>query len=79
MLKTPSDFLPAFEKALKDVALSMHNPALGRIDDEAFHIGLEGSFGDNQLSPRFLSAKYLGQMVCLEGIVTRCTFQRHFF
>jgi len=38
-----------------------------------FHLGLEGSFGANKVTPRQLMASHLGQLVCVEGIVTKCT------
>ena len=43
----------------------------GKQFDE-FTVGFEGSFGSKHVTPRFLSARYLGNMVCLEGIVTKC-------
>lgn len=70
---TPNDFIKPFEKALKDVVLAMHNPARdGKVSDNAYHVGFEGSFGDNLLNPRHLSAMHLGKLICVEGIVTRC-------
>ncbi len=64
--------MPAFDEALKSVALANSNLAKAKLDDKQFAIGLEGSFGENQLSPRELSARYLGKLICVEGIVTRC-------
>lgn len=40
--------------------------------DMEFHIGFEGSFGDRHVNPRTLKSRYLGNLVCCEGIVTRC-------
>jgi len=37
------------------------------------HVALDGSFGAHALNPRTLSARYLGKLVSVEGIVTRCT------
>jgi DNA replication licensing factor MCM3 len=62
LLEAPLDYLPPFDKALKDVANH----------DDAYYIGLTGNFGDHQLSPRELSSAHLGKMICMEGIVTRC-------
>ncbi|TPX35856.1 hypothetical protein SmJEL517_g01730 [Synchytrium microbalum] len=78
LLLHPTDYIPPFERALKDVALLLHNPARdGKISDTAkFHVGFEGSFGDNLLSPRNLSAAHLGKLICVEGIVTRCSLVR---
>jgi DNA replication licensing factor MCM3 len=37
---------------------------------------LEGAFGAHQVSPRELSASLLRQLVCVEGIVTKCSLIR---
>ena len=41
-----------------------------------FHIGVEGSFGSHHVTPRDLSSNYLRTLVCLEGIVTKCSESR---
>uniref|UniRef100_A0A915B2R2 DNA replication licensing factor MCM3 n=1 Tax=Parascaris univalens TaxID=6257 RepID=A0A915B2R2_PARUN len=41
-----------------------------------FAVGFEGSFGDRHVNPRTLKARYLGNMVCCEGIVTKCSMIR---
>ena len=33
------------------------------------------SFGSKHVTPRTLSARYLGNLVCCEGIVTKCEFK----
>uniref|UniRef100_A0A672Q1U7 DNA replication licensing factor MCM3 n=1 Tax=Sinocyclocheilus grahami TaxID=75366 RepID=A0A672Q1U7_SINGR len=43
---------------------------------EEFFIGLEGSFGSKHVSPRTLTSRLLGSMVCLEGIITKCSLVR---
>jgi len=40
---------------------------------EEFYIGFEGSFGSKHVSPRSLTARNLGNLVCCEGIVTKCS------
>ncbi len=68
LLNEPVDFLPAFDKALRDVIFS-----LGDGDpNEMYSIGLEGSFGENYVTARTLSSEHLGKMICIEGIVSRC-------
>ncbi|KAJ3099897.1 MCM DNA helicase complex subunit [Phlyctochytrium planicorne] len=86
ILTQPSDFVPAFDKALKDVVMAMDTFPMAKsaytnygqvhMDDVQFWVGFEGSFGENFLSPRKLSARYLNRMVCLEGIVTKCSLVR---
>lgn len=61
----------ALQRALKEL--------VGSLDSEyaqahlEFHVGFEGSFGPYHLSPRTLTAGHLNHMVCLEGIVTKCS------
>ncbi|KAI8847033.1 MCM2/3/5 family-domain-containing protein [Chytridium lagenaria] len=86
ILKTPVDYVPALDRALKDVVTAIDTfPAAkpsytnnGQIsmDDVPFWVGFEGSFGEHFVSPRKMSAKHLGKMVCLEGIVTKCSLVR---
>lgn len=40
------------------------------------HAGFVGSFGAALVSPRSLSARLITRLVCVEGIVTRCTAVR---
>lgn len=62
--------LLAFQKALKEY--------VSRTDSEftknqEFFVAFEGSFGCNHVTPRTLTSRYLGNLVCCEGIVTRCS------
>ncbi|KAJ2997087.1 MCM DNA helicase complex subunit [Globomyces sp. JEL0801] len=77
VLDAPMDYLPPFEKALTEVADSIRviNLTPG-MDQKLYHIGLEGSFGEHQISPRNLTASYLGKTLCIEAIVTRCSLVR---
>lgn len=45
----------------------------GNAHDE-FFVAFEGSFGNKHVSPRTLSSRYLGNLVCVEGIVTKCKY-----
>ncbi|KNC73864.1 hypothetical protein SARC_13578, partial [Sphaeroforma arctica JP610] len=36
------------------------------------YVALDGHFGANHVTPRGLSASLLGQVICLEGITTKC-------
>lgn len=37
-----------------------------------YHLGFTGPFGDHLHSPRSLASNFLGKLVCVEGIVTKC-------
>lgn len=74
LLQNSFDELFAFENALKDLVTRKDQAyAFAKHD---FFVGFEGSFGSKHVTPRSLSSRHLGQMVCLEGIVTKCSLVR---
>uniref|UniRef100_A0A673G157 DNA replication licensing factor MCM3 n=1 Tax=Sinocyclocheilus rhinocerous TaxID=307959 RepID=A0A673G157_9TELE len=66
--------LVAFQKALKDLVASIDATYAKQFEE--FHVGFEGSFGNKHVSPRTLIARFLGSLVCVEGIVTKCSLVR---
>jgi len=64
----------AFQRALREF--------IGGIDSEfakeheEFSVGFEGSFGAKHVTPRTLTSRFIGNMVCVEGIVTKCSLVR---
>lgn len=66
--------LLAFQRALKDVVASVD--ATYAKQCEEFFVGLEGSFGTKHVSPRTLTSRLLGSMICVEGIITKCSLVR---
>ena len=68
--------LLAFQRALKDLVANVD--ATYAKQHEEFFIGLEGSFGNKHVTPRTLTARLLGSMVCVEGIVTKCEYISRF-
>ncbi len=72
----PMHHLAPFESALKEYVLvnpAVAAPAVDRpVVHEQYHIGFEGHFGRQRMSPRQLQAQHLGQLVCVEGIASRC-------
>ncbi|TIA88511.1 hypothetical protein E3P99_02539 [Wallemia hederae] len=75
LLKVPNDFFPALEDSLKGIIAVIH-PNTDELADKSFYCGLRGSFGDNHVNPRTLRAMHIGNMISLEGIVTRCSLVR---
>jgi DNA replication licensing factor MCM3 len=73
VLFSPMEFIPAFDKALKDVVQAQLEP---QQTDTLYHVGFEGSFGNNFVSPREICSRYIGKMISIEGIVTRCSLVR---
>lgn len=64
----------AFQNALKQYVASVDTEyAKGNID---FFIAFEGSFGNKHVTPRTLTSRFLGNLVCVDGIVTKCSLVR---
>jgi len=75
-MRHPGEYLPAFEDALREVIVQQ-DPTLGKtVAMHEFRIGVEGNFGSHHVSPRELSAYLLNGLVCVEGIVTKCSLVR---
>ncbi|KAM3860931.1 DNA replication licensing factor MCM3 [Diretmus argenteus] len=66
--------LLAFQRALKDLVASVDATYAKQYDE--FFVGLEGSFGSKHVTPRTLTSRLLGSMVCVEGIITKCSLVR---
>ncbi|KAM5157727.1 maternal DNA replication licensing factor mcm3 isoform 1-T1 [Mantella aurantiaca] len=64
----------AFQRALKDLIASIDATYAKQFEE--FSIGFEGSFGGKHVSPRTLTSGFLGSLVCVEGIVTKCSLVR---
>ena len=60
----------AFQRALKEYVGSL-DPSYVKENEELF-VGFEGSFGNRHVTPRTLTSRFLGNLVCVEGIVTKC-------
>eukprot|EP00898_Chlorokybus_atmophyticus_P003404 jgi/Chlat1/4064/Chrsp26S04106 len=74
LIRHPGEFMQAFEEAVAE-AMRNVDPKCLPLTEEA-HIGFEGNFGANAVTPRLLLSPYLSSMVCVEGIVTKCTLVR---
>lgn len=69
LLGNASDEQLAFGRALKEY-VSTVDPSYAK-DHEDFFVGFEGCFGNRHVTPRSLTSIFLGNMVCVEGIVTK--------
>ncbi|XP_004628339.1 DNA replication licensing factor MCM3 [Octodon degus] len=74
LLSNAFEELVAFQRALKDFVASID--ATYAKQYEEFYVGLEGSFGSKHVSPRTLTSCFLSCVVCVEGIVTKCSLVR---
>lgn len=60
----------AFQNALRQFVTTVDTDYVkGNVE---FFIGFEGSFGTKHVTPRTLTSRFLSNLVCVEGIVTRC-------
>lgn len=71
MIDNSFEELGCFQRALKEFVSAVD--ATYSKNFEEFSIGFDGSFGANHVSPRTLISNYIGEMVCVEGIVTKCS------
>lgn len=80
ILKTPVDYLPACERALRDTVLTIYDPNDSRFDyfdeNQQFYLSFRGAFGDHSVTPRSIDSSYLSKLVSIEGIVTRASLVR---
>lgn len=72
MLTNPLVEVTAVQQAVKELVDNI-DAGYAKTQDDTFFVGFEGSFGANHVTPRGLSARMLGKMVCVEGIVSKCT------
>lgn len=42
------------------------------LENDDFFVAFEGSFGNKHVTPRTLTSRFLGNLICLEGIVIKC-------
>lgn len=75
LIDNPLQWFPPMESALDELVKRM---AMIKNDNDSLeiHIGLVGSFGSLHTTPRHLSSKLLGKMICLDGLVTSCSLVR---
>lgn len=60
-----------FCDAVTDAAKSIDPKYLK--EAEQVLVGFEGPFVSRRVTPRELLSEFIGSMVCVEGIVTKCT------
>ena len=71
LLKDSRSEILACQRALMEYVMTV-DATYGKQYNE-FFVGFEGSFGAKHVTPRSLSSCHLGNLVCLEGIVTKCS------
>lgn len=74
LLQTPSEYMQSLCDAVTDMVRSMNAKYLK--EGEQVLVGLEGPFVSRRVTPRDLLSGFIGSMVCVEGIVTKCSLVR---
>jgi len=83
LMQRPAEFISSWTKVVVGKVEQLSSqPLRQRMTESAIspapqiHLGFTGNFGSNQLSPRGLRASHLGRLICLEGVVTRCSLSQ---
>ncbi|KAK7319283.1 hypothetical protein RJT34_04002 [Clitoria ternatea] len=74
ILRNPSDYMQSFCDAVTDAARAIDPKYLK--EGEQVLVGFEGPFVSRRVTPRELLSQFIGSMVCVEGIVTKCSLVR---
>lgn len=77
VLEHPADYLPAMNSALRETVFAVRDPRIHEVgENDPFYVAFKGTFGDHFVNPRTIHASHLSKLVCIEGIVTRCSLVR---
>lgn len=74
ILRSPSEYIQPFCDAVTDAARAIDPKYLK--EGEQVLVGFEGPFVSRRVTPRELLSEFIGSMVCVEGIVTKCSLVR---
>lgn len=74
LLRNPSEYIQPFCDAVTDVTRSIDPKFLK--EGEQVVVGFDGPFVSRRVTPRDLLSQFIGSMVCVEGIVTKCSLVR---
>lgn len=70
ILRNPSEYMQSFCDAVTDAVRAIDPKYLK--EGEHVLVGLEGPFVSRRVTPRDLLSEFIGSMVCVEGIITKC-------
>ncbi|GLT68372.1 hypothetical protein SLA2020_406120 [Shorea laevis] len=74
ILGNPSEYMQPFCDAVTEAARSIDPMYLK--EEEHVLVGFKGPFVSRRVTPRELLSEFIGSMVCVEGIVTKCSLVR---
>lgn len=76
VLSAPAETIPTLEAALHENLVLLDPTFFEMHPDVEAKIGLSGKVSSAHVTPRGLSARFLGRVVCVDGIVTKCSLVR---
>ncbi|ONK79391.1 uncharacterized protein A4U43_C01F5880 [Asparagus officinalis] len=74
LIRNPAEYMQPISDALTDVTKNVDPKYLK--EGERVLVGFNGPFGFHKVTPRDLMSSFIGSMVCVEGIVTKCSLVR---
>ncbi|KAM7253598.1 hypothetical protein ACFE04_021752 [Oxalis oulophora] len=74
VLRNPSDYLQLFCDSATEIARNIDPKYLK--EGELVLVGFEGPFVSRRVTPGELLSEFIGSMVCVEGIITKCSLVR---
>ncbi|CAH8337516.1 unnamed protein product [Eruca vesicaria subsp. sativa] len=74
ILKNPIEYMQSFCNAATEVTRNIDPKYLK--EGEQVLVGFEGHFVSRRVTPRELLSDFIGSLVCVEGIVTKCSLVR---
>ncbi|PKA54358.1 DNA replication licensing factor MCM3 like 1 [Apostasia shenzhenica] len=74
LIRNPGEYMQPISDAITDVTRNVDPKYLK--EGERVLVGFSGPFGFHKVTPRDLMSAFIGSMVCVEGIVTKCSLVR---
>ncbi|KAG8094469.1 hypothetical protein GUJ93_ZPchr0012g20337 [Zizania palustris] len=74
VIRSPGEYMQPASDAVTEVARNLDPKFLK--ERQRVLVGFSGPFGFHRVTPRDLMSSFLGSMVCVEGIVTKCSLVR---
>ncbi|KAK3130785.1 hypothetical protein QOZ80_6BG0498060 [Eleusine coracana subsp. coracana] len=74
VIRNPGEYMQPASDAVSEVARNLDPKFLK--EGERVLVGFSGPFGFHRVTPRDLMSSFIGTMVCVEGIVTKCSLVR---
>ncbi|KAJ1702395.1 hypothetical protein LUZ63_002174 [Rhynchospora breviuscula] len=74
IIRNPGEYIQPLSDALTEVTRNKRPKHLR--EGQHLLVGFSGPFGFHKVTPRDLMSSFIGAMVCVEGIVTKCSLVR---